>query len=92
MDCDYDTHLLLGDDSGRIEVKMHMHNQESEFSYEKYGIVSTDVMLILTYLMIFGLNFQDWSNFTRRHDLWNTPHIYCLIAMVFQVISVAIDL
>jgi hypothetical protein len=57
MDCDSDTHYLLGDDSGRIEVKMHMHNLESEFSYEKTGIISIDVFLLVVYHVIFALNY-----------------------------------
>lgn len=92
MDCDSDTHYLLGDESGKIEVKLHMHNQESEFSYEQTGIISINVFLLILYHVIFALNYQDWSSFTKRHDLWNTPHIYCLASMAFQVVSVAIEL
>ena len=93
MDCAYDTHYLLGGDKGKLDVEIHMRDEnDNEFSYEKYGIISTNVFLILVYLVIFALNFQDWSAFTRRHDLWNTPHIYCLGAMFFQLVSVALEL
>ena len=69
-----------------------MHTEDSEISYEKNGIITTNVILLIIYSVIFALNYQDWSNFTRRHDLWNTSHIYCLGAMVFQLISVAFEL
>ena len=93
MDCDYDTHYLLGGEKGKLDIEIHMYDDnDNEFSYEKYGIISTNVFLLIIYLVIFMLNYQDWSSFTRRHDLWNTPHIYCLGAMFFQLVSVALEL
>lgn len=93
MDCEAESHALLGDDYGKIEVWTHMRDwNDNEFSYEKQGIISIDVLLLITYIAVFALNYKSWNDFQRRHDMWNTPHIYCIGAMAFQLVSIIIDL
>ena len=61
MDCEYDTHYMLGGTEGKIELKTHMYDEDSEFSYEKRGIITTNVCLLIIYSVIAALNYQDWS-------------------------------
>ena len=93
MDCDDDIHLLLGDSShGRIEVRTHISDGNSEFSYEKRGILNINVLLLAVYIAIVFINFGNWRKYQERHDLWDTPHVYCIAAMLCQVLSIVFDL
>ena len=83
MDCNHEMSNLFEGNLGRIELRTHINDDFQEFSYEKRGIISVDVFLVIAYIVAFALNWQDWSTFQRRHDMWNTPHIYCICAMVF---------
>lgn len=64
MDCDDDLHLLLGDNRhGRIEVQTHISDGYTEFSYERSGMLTMDVILLAVYIGIFVLSVTDWLKY-----------------------------
>ena len=92
MDCEDELNLLLGDQRhGKIEVKLHLMDDESELPYELHGMIELDGLLLVVYITLIVLNYRNWSTFVRDHELWNSPHLYCLIAMAFQMFAILID-
>lgn len=82
MDCDDELHLLLGDRRhGKIEVFLHMRDEDSELPYELHGMIGVDCFLLVVFVALIILNYKSWSFFVKEHNIWNSPHILCLIAM-----------
>ena len=83
MDCEDELHMLLGDDRhGRIEVSLHMQDEDSELPYELHGMIKVDIFLLIVFIGLLALNYHSWSNFVKEHEIWNSPHLMCLLAMV----------
>ena len=93
MDCYGEINTMLGDNkSGRVVISAEMTADDSHFSFEKQGSLSTDTMLLVVYALLFALNFIDLRKFDRKYDTMNTPHMYCIIAMGFNCGAIVANL
>lgn len=92
MDCEDEIHLLLGDSRhGRIEVKTHMRDDDSEIPYENRGYMGLDLALICAFMILIASNYHSYTKFMQRHDIQNSPHLYCICATVFQILAILFD-
>jgi len=93
MDCDDEIENILGDNRhGHIEVKATMTANEDHLPYEKQGMVSVDTFLVAVFVVMLVMNWRSWSSFTEKFDTCNSPHVFCIVAMCFQMAAILLDL
>ena len=82
MDCKDELHMLLGNRAGKIKVGLDMKVNDGHLPYEMHYMMSVDLFLITFFICIAAYNFYSWQLFVRRHDIKDSPHTICMIAMV----------
>ena len=93
MDCGNKLHYLLGEETrGKIFVSTSMTDDGSEIPYEMQGIIQMDIFLLLILISLYAQNWRDWTTFIKRHQMEDTPHIFCICAMGFQMAAIVFDL
>lgn len=55
-------------------------------------MIHIDIFLIIVFVTLIGQNYRSWSIFVKQHDIWSSPHLFCLIAMGVQLIGLSFDL
>lgn len=92
MDCDDELHTLIGNRAGRMSVWVWFKADDSELPYEMHGIIPVDIFLILFFVGVSAYNYYSWSVFVRRHDIWHSPHMICMVGMLLQLVGISLDL
>lgn len=93
MDCDDEVHSVLGENRyGRVEVEATMTQDDNQFSFEKQGTITVDSLLLVTFIVLFALNCIDLDKYVKKYESRNTPHYYCLVAMLLQCMALICDL
>lgn len=62
---------------------MEFTQDNDQFSYEKQGVITQDIVLIIVFHLIFIVTAWEMRNFSVKYDVESTPNFYCLIAIVF---------
>jgi len=92
MDCDNNIHNAIGDHFHWIKISVTMTANDDHFPFCKQGIILSDTLLLVIYCMLFIFVCYNMYSFENKFGTWNTPHVYCLIAMAFQAIAICCNL
>jgi hypothetical protein len=71
-----------------------MTADENHISYEKQGVVSENIYLIVIFVGLIAFSCRNMTQFNLEFDLLfeNTPTLYCMVAMAFQLLGLVLDL
>ena len=88
MDCDDEVADILGDNlNGRLRIDWWLTAGGSEYSYEMQWRFEIDCLFCAAFLLIPMLMGYEFLDFVKKTQILNSPHIYCMIAIFFQLLA-----
>jgi hypothetical protein len=94
MDCDNTIGLVLGKKTnfGRIMVEAKLMDNNNHFSLEDQGQLTLDACLALVCLCLITFFWRDRTKFMANFENLYTPHAFCLLAMLLQLLGILSNL
>ena len=95
MDCEDELYKQIGEnESMKFELTLKMTADDNHISYEKRGVVSENIYLIVIFVALIAFSCKNMTKFNLEFDLLveNTPTLYCMVAMTFQLLGLVLDL
>lgn len=88
MDCDHNLHFSHKTLS-KVELEMEFTNQfegenADQFSYEDQGLMRMYGVFMIAFIMLFGFNVNNYIQYRKTFDRYDSPHFVILIALYLQ--------
>ena len=54
-------------------------------------MLHADIVLLIVFMAVMGLNYRSWRSFLKQHDIANSPHVYCMVSMSVKLVALLFD-
>ena len=84
LDCEHKTHSKIKT-MPKIEVEMNIYTSKptgsDNFSYEDQGSVKLYTILLVTYVIVFGITIYSYMRFSKMFERYDSPHFVVVIGV-----------